>query len=470
MIKKSQARFGWWGPGAVCIIFLVLMFLLGGGARSDIASLPLVRGIAVLFAFWAASRMSGDDRRRIRVPLLLLVATTLWMAIQLIPLPPSIWHELPGRSPIVEIDALIGQANLWRPLSLAPSQTLNALLGMSVPIAAVLLASQLSNEETPQLMFALVAIAFVGAIVGLLQIVSGAGSGAYFYRVTNTGAMVGFFANRNHHAVFLACVILLVGMLFRDELMRKRQRGGVKAGLLLAGALLTAMTIFIGSRAGLLAGVIGFAVAYAMVVPAWRARASQFNKSRKGGEGRFSTLFIIVPPVLLAALFSTAFWLTSRSTGVSRAVGEGVAEDLRVQAWPVVQSMIETFWVFGSGFGSFPSLYKVFEPDSLLHDRYYNHVHNDWAEIVLTGGAPFVCIVLIGLIWFGRRVKGLGTRNLLKGQRGDLRLAVAATIFLLAVASFVDYPLRVPSFQAMSIILVVLLCCPKPAKRPRNLA
>lgn len=446
------------------------MFLLGGGARSDIASLPFLRAGAILFAFWAASRMNGEAWRRIRVPFLLLAATAVWMAIQLIPLPPSIWHALPGRSTIAEIDALVGQADFWRPLSLAPSQTLNALLGMAVPIAAVLVASQLTNEETPQLMFALVAIAFFSAIVGLLQIVSGAGSGAYFYRVTNTGAMVGFFSNRNHHAVFLACIIIIVGMLFRDELMRKRQRGGVKAGLLLAGTLLTAMTIFIGSRAGLLAGVIGFAIAYLMVLPTWRMRVSQTGKDRNGGARGLAKYFWVVPPVLLTVLFATAFWLTSRSTGISRAVDEGVAEDLRVQAWPTIQSMIETFWLFGSGFGSFAAVYKVFEPDSLLHDRYFNHVHNDWAEILLTGGAPFVCILLIFLIWLGRRFYSLGARNLLKGQRGDLRMAIAAILFILAAASFVDYPLRVPSLQAVSVVLVILVCCPKPAKRAGNMA
>lgn len=452
------------------VFFLVCVFLLGGSARSDVVSLPFLRSSAILFGFWAASRMSGDDWRRVRLPLLFLLAAALWMVLQLIPLPPDIWHALPGRGPIAEIDALVGQEDLWRPLSLAPSETLNALLGMAVPLAALLLASQMSIEETPRLMFAILAIAVFSSIIGLAQIAAGPGSGAYLYRVTNTGAMVGLFANRNHHAVFLACAVIIVGMVLRDELMRKRQRGAVKIGLLFAGTLLTAITIFTGSRAGLMTGVIGFTLAYLMVSFAWRARGSMPDRGRKGAAAGLSRLLIFVPPVILAALFAAAFWLTSRTTGLSRAIGEGVAGDLRVQAWATVQSLIETHWLFGSGFGSFPAVYKIFEPDNLLNDKYFNHAHNDWAEAVLTGGLPFVCILLAAFVWFGRRLVALGARNLLKGQRGDLRLTVGAIVLVLAAASFVDYPLRVPSLQAMTVVLVTLLCCPKPAKRPGDRA
>ncbi|MGN6690706.1 MAG: O-antigen ligase family protein [Sphingopyxis sp.] len=207
-----------------------------------------------------------------------------------------------------------------------------------------------------------------------------------------------------------------------------------------------------------------------MVGFAWRTRASISDSGRKGRAAGVSKKLIFVPPVILAALFGAAFWLTSRTTGLSRAVGEKVADDLRAQAWPTVQSIIETHWLFGTGFGSFPAVYKIFEPDSLLNDRYFNHAHNDWAEVLLTGGVPFACLLLIALVWFGRRLIALGTRNLLKGQRGDLRLAVGTIVLILAAASFVDYPLRVPSLQAMAVVLIILLCCPKPAKRPGNMA
>src|SRR3546814_18044866 len=56
----------------VPILFLAFVFFLGGGSRSDIASLPVLRGAAVLFAFWAALQMRREDWRRVCIPLSLI--------------------------------------------------------------------------------------------------------------------------------------------------------------------------------------------------------------------------------------------------------------------------------------------------------------------------------------------------------------------------------------------------------------
>jgi len=104
-----------------------------------------------------------------------------------------------------------------------------------------------------------------------------------------------------------------------------------------------------------------------------------------------------------------------------------------------------------------------------VHDRYFNHAHNDWVEILLTGGLPFALIALVALAWLVVAFAGLGTHNLIRGQRGDLRLAVGTILSMLLAASFVDYPLRIPSIQVMALVLTVFLCCPKPATRRANL-
>src|SRR3546814_12134392 len=81
----------------VPILFLAFVFFLGGGSRSDIASLPFLRGAAVLFAFWAALQMRRDACRRHCIPLSLMLALHMWMAPPRLPLPPDLCHWLPGR-------------------------------------------------------------------------------------------------------------------------------------------------------------------------------------------------------------------------------------------------------------------------------------------------------------------------------------------------------------------------------------
>ncbi|WP_053553887.1 O-antigen ligase family protein [Sphingopyxis sp. 113P3] len=412
--------------------------------------------------------MTREDWRRIRSPLAILLALAAWIAIQLIPLAPSIWHALPGRELIIEIDHVLGHQDLWRPISMTPSDGWNSLLAMTVPIAALLVSSRLCADDMARLMRALVIIAVASGLLGLLQIVSGNGSPAYLYRITNPNSMVGVFANRNHHAVFQACAIIFAATLLRDELMRRQQNILVQLGYAAAAILCTSMTILIGSRAGLLAGGVAFAIGYAMILPAWRSRPAAAQHRAGGGNRLASQWLIYAPPVLLAALLATILFLADRTTSLSRVTDNRVADDLRILAWPSVQQMIETYWLVGGGFGSFPSIYQIFETDALLQPAYFNHAHNDWAEMLITGGLPFAVIVLCGLAWFGRAVWRIGFQRLVKGYRGDYRLPVLATAAILAGASAVDYPLRTPSLQVMTIMLLVVFVCPMPATAQRE--
>ncbi|MFC3785733.1 O-antigen ligase family protein [Sphingopyxis italica] len=448
------------------VIFLVLVFLMGGGSRSDVSSLPLLRGFSVVIAAWALLKLEPADWRRIRVPMALLVLLTAWMAVQLIPLPPSTWHALPGREFTAQIDALLGQSELWRPLSLTPGQTWNALLGMTVLFAGLLVAARLGADDYPRVMFAIVLLGCASALLGFLQVLGGSGSPAYLYRITNDGAMVGLFSNRNHHAIFLSCVTLVAAMLLRDELMRKRKRAAIRAGLLTAIIFLTICTVLIGSRAGLVATVITFVVSYAIVLTAWLAKGG--HPRAEEPRHRFLSgrrLVLALPPVLLALSVAVVLTLSNRVTSVTRLAGEAVADDMRILAWPTIETMIGKFWLLGSGFGSFPDVYRIFEPDALLQPSYFNHAHNDWAELIITGGLPFALLTLAGLFWLVRRIMAQGARNLVKGYRGDLRLPVAIILGVLMMASFVDYPLRVPSLQVFAILMTVLLCCPPAASR-----
>lgn len=448
--QSKLSAFKAWAP----VLFLIFVFLLGGGARSDLASLPLLRGVAILVIFWVALELNRDEWGLIRTPLLLLGALTLWMALQLVPLAPSVWQSLPGRETIAAIDRLLGLADHWRPISLTPSMTLNSILAMSVPIAALLLAARIDVQDYSRLLFALIGIAVCSGLLGMVQILTGPAGGGYLYRITNVGEMVGLFANRNHHAVFLACSILVAAMLLRDELMRKRKRPIVVNGLVIAGLFLTAMTVLVGSRAGFAAGLVAFGVGYLMVVSAWSGRR---RDARAGQSSRIGQALLYAPPVIVALLFAVVVSLSSRTTALTRVIDQDAAEDLRVQSWTTVQSMIETYWTAGSGFGSFAEAYKIYEPDRLLEASYFNHAHNDWAELALTGGLPAVVILLLAIIWFSRSVLANGARNLIKGYRGDLRLTVSLIAVLLGAASVVDYPLRVPSIQVMVAILAILL-------------
>jgi hypothetical protein len=105
----------------------------------------------------------------------------------------------------------------------------------------------------------------------------------------------------------------------------------------------------------------------------------------------------------------------------------------------------------------------MFEPDRLLQPSYFNHAHNDWVEIAITGGLPAMIILLAAIIWILGGIRRGGLRGLIKGHRGDIRFPAIVILLLLAAGSIVDYPLRIPSLQALAVLFIILLCCPKGA-------
>jgi hypothetical protein len=100
-------------------------------------------------------------------------------------------------------------------------------------------------------------------------------------------------------------------------------------------------------------------------------------------------------------------------------------------------------------------VYQIDEPLQLLDQTYVNHAHNDWLEIVMTGGASAILLAGIAIVvwlrftWALFSLRGRQGRDVTVGKLGAL------IIFMLAVASIADYPLRVPSLAAMLVIAAI---------------
>ena len=116
---------------------------------------------------------------------------------------------------------------------------------------------------------------------------------------------------------------------------------------------------------------------------------------------------------------------------------------------------------FGSGMGSFVEIYKVYEPYNLLSPNYFNHAHNDYMEIWVTGGLPAVLILLIAAILLLSAVRlAIRPDQRMSSSRDDLILlrTGVSVLTLLAIASVGEYPLRTPSlavFAALAVAWIV---------------
>ncbi len=155
----------------------------------------------------------------------------------------------------------------------------------------------------------------------------------------------------------------------------------------------------------------------------------------------------------LPGLLALTVW-AGRATAIDRILGTDAVQELRLRILPTVWRMIGDFMPWGSGLGSFETTYRLYEPDQMLMPAIMNHAHNDWLEIVLTGGVPAVLVGLLAVgVWVARAVALLRCRPYTASRlMPTLGLVI---ILLLAVAPLADYPLRVPSLECLLVCAAV---------------
>lgn len=429
--------------------FAVIVGMLGGSSRFDVVQLTALRPMSALFlagTLYFMARAQMDEAK----PLFALLALfALWMALQLVPMPSSVWQTLPDRDLIANLDRAAGLSESWRPVSLTPIRGFNALFSLAVPAAALMLAAVV-GARSRYLLQVVASLGVVDALLSLLQVVSGRGSPLFTYAITNDGSAVGLFANENHSAVFSAICLLTIARLGANSKFCK-EPVWLRIAYAPAFALVLLSIFASGSRAGIAMGLLALLVSFFLF-------AMAINGKGKPDRGALTLQAWIVkhPRTILGAfavtigLLIATFVFLGRMPGFESLASQDPLLDLRWKLLPLIGEMIGKHWLIGTGFGSFDRLYMVYEPTELLMPAYVNQAHNDWAQLVIEGGVPAVLLCLAILVWTARSIGIV----VLKGQSGIADLLFWGAIFaIVAAASLVDYPLRTPLFQVVSIWL-----------------
>lgn len=431
--------------------FLAFVLLTGGGSRHDITSLVVLRPVAFLVAAATLWSLTTEQLRAVRIPLLLTASIAGLIAIQMIPLPPSIWSALPGRDLILENYAAANLDPPWLPLAMSPSRALNSLMSLSVPLAALLLFARIDTEERRRVIYLVVAAAALSAIVGILQMIGPSNGPLHFYRITNGDLPVGLFANRNHQGLMIVFGILGAAWIVAEHLGKRQSDLLLRTlaiGLLF---ILLPLLLVTGSRAALLLGV-------AALVPGAVIVYSGLATSRsRGGTPMPPTrqkLILGAGLAALAGIMSLAI-MFSRSLAFDRLVDTAGGGELRGDVIPSILALVETFFPVGSGFGSFEYVFRAAEPFELLQPAYLNHAHNDWVQVLIEGGL-LAGIILAGFVlWVVKVALAIGRRFI--QPEGRTALVALTAIGAVGIASLVDYPLRVPTIMAIFVLWVAML-------------
>lgn len=445
IFPRSSADWSFW----ITVVFLVLVFATGGASRMDASSLLVLRPVAVFalaFGLWRINRQIIDDYKFLY---LTAAAVLTLIIVHLVPLPPSIWHNLPGRALAAEIDQVTGLGDVWRPLSLVPPATWNALFAIMVPLAVLVLVSQLDREKQFDLLPILLLVGVISSFLGLLQVTGSANGPLYLYRITNNGASVGLFANRNHQAVFLACqfpMLAVYACAGVGTLEQERMRRWLALG---TGAMLIPLILITGSRAGLITALVGIGSAFVIC----HRHGSNEPKKRKAENPNLRYLLA----ALAFGVMGVTTYLMARATAFERLFESGGNDDFRMALIGPVAKAGWQYFPFGAGIGSFVEVYQAHEPTSMLTLNFLNRAHNDWLELFMTAGLPGLLLLFAGLLGYALRVRTIVASDSM-GRRSRLFAGLGATLILiLGLASVADYPLRTPSLSCLFVIAAIWL-------------
>lgn len=437
---KISFRKGQWDAIAIAmVVLLVFSFAFGGASRMhalrlamvELAALPLLAIVGIHLQKWGIWR----EHKLILGLLAGLIAVPL---IQLIPLPPAVWTSLPGREQLTLALSLAGVQPGWSSLSLTPDRTWQFFLALIPPVAMFLAALMAPYELRRQLIYLAIGATVVSILIGVIQI---SGSGVfYLWPDAYGGGVEGFFANRNHHATLLLAILPFAAA-FAGASLRQSSSGG-QTTLWLWASFIGLVVVAIGvirSRAGVT--LIGPSLVLSLLA-AWIATGR-----RQPGPAFFGLAAVVGLAIAAVGLFALAP-IMDRFDPNSPAEG-------RFENWPYVAEAAQTYLPVGSGLGSFDAVYRSVEPLDRLDPTYFNQAHNDYLEIWLETGWIGMALVLVFLVWWGRRSWACWRAP--PSRESDLQRAASIAILMVLLHSIVDYPLRTETIAVLFALFAAIL-------------
>lgn len=430
----------------VTAAFLAVVTFTGGSSRIDVPGLLLLRPAAVLVCALALLTLRGNHlagRGWLFAGFAGMVALIL---LQLIPLPPALWQALPGRQEIMRSDALAGIAGQWRPFTLTPINALHSLVSLAVPLAVLLLASQLDRTDLFRLVPVVIAVGVLSGLFGLLQAIGTQSRLLDPYGNGVDGGAGGLFANRNHAALLLATLFPMLAAWVQTSSGDPSRHAVRVWGALAVAAVLCPLILVTGSRSGLLLALFGLAGAgliiayggFSKAIPRVRRRALLIAAALVGG--------------LLVLGFVTFYF--ARAEAIVRLFDRATIHDPRLDSWPVSKALLMKYLPVGAGAGSFVEIYQIIEPNAQISPTYWNHAHNDFLETGITFGLAGLGLIAVGALGYLWRTVPLWIGARARDRTTTIARMASIALAMMALASLTDYPLRTPV-----LLSVFALCC-----------
>ncbi len=343
-------------------------------------------------------------------------------------------------------------------LSVVPARTFQEGLELAayVLVGFLVVRTVTRGREIRKIIAFLVAMGAFEAFYGLYELTKAHPRLLFYKKIYSLGSVTGTFVNRSHLAGYLEMIIpLAIGLLIarldflslggeglKAKLIHMTGKGLVPNLLLFAAIVVMSLgVVFSQSRSGIFTLVLMFI----LFVEFFAVHFGRLGRRRRWLK---NFIWITFALVTISALY----------IGVGSTIQRFALDDLlregRPLLWGNVVRIIAAFPLFGTGLGTFVSVYPAFEktagPELLL-----THAHNDYLEYMselgaigftlLLGAALYIAIVSF-LTWRDRRnpdVKGIALGGII-------------SIIVILVHSLTDFNLHIPANMLLFSIVLAL--------------
>ena len=426
------------------VVFMLALAVILGGGGSRYGVLNAVVQIACLGIL--VFRWEDAWSNLMALPAVVRSLTLLSLLLplcQLVPLPPGIWHAMPGREYIASSLALLGQEGAWFPWTFERGRTLIAFASLLPPLAILALYHRdRRNFSSEQILLAtIVLLGLLNFLVAALQVLF-EGMSPLPYPILVDGRAYGLFASHNTSGLFFICALAALAGIKELPVI-----GPVPRALkLLVGTLLLLGVLLTQSRSSIaLAATLVLAVVISRLHGVNVVSVKEFFTKRKA--------LMAIAGVNLGLGVIGAYVLASKSR-IGTAIGRfSDLEDARPSIWGDTLVAIREFFPFGTGMGSFDEVFQAFESLETIEPSFARRAHNDYLELGLEAGLIGWVLLAGWLVWI---IYSIWKSRRLSSRSGIF--SVGVMFACVAMQSSLDYPLRSQGMLAVVGAMVALLC------------
>jgi O-antigen ligase len=314
---------------------------------------------------------------------------------------------------------------------------------------AVLLATVSTSEtQLKRLINLFIGLAVIQAIIGLAQFGTGSMTVLASLEGEGVSAAHGTYPNSDHLAGLLEMALpVVLGLLIaniqigggaqtrsnRKVPIRQRISRLFSSGIRFnrvaiyaaAGfAILLGLT-FSHSRTGVSLAMLGILVS-SLIFGRW-----------VGGQrsSRLITAFTVIGVALALEI--------GLSSVLSRFTGKGMTDDLRWSIFAGTIQGIREFFPIGSGFGTYPAVFRRFQPGNI--PEFVNHAHNDYLEWLFEGGLLAGILMIVFLVLYLLRWRKIWPREEYCPPYNFMRISAGIGLLMLGLHGLVDFNLHIPA-------------------------